>query len=267
MMVCAHYHLFSQFLTPLNFSLNMLRLARFPVRSITRNFKPVIPALRFLPIRFYSTPDKELKNILKEEIEIVKQIPNDLDNSYKDYLTNNKIEIDAKEGSSNVELTKPLNNGEILKVFFDIDEVTDIPVDELTDEDGEMKDVDFDEGMNSVDSLLCSIKVVVVKPNDEALYMNLFLQSSESAFLVDFITPKTSGAEFLQQARQGDFLDKLQYQGPRFSELDESIQIGFENYLESIGVNHELADFILSFSELKEENEYRQWLGKVSSFF
>ncbi|WEJ94213.1 Mitochondrial acidic protein mam33 [Yamadazyma tenuis] len=245
------------------------RTSRLPVRSVlgSRTLAPTFRSSPILAMRYYSSPDKELKQILKEEIDIVKQIPNELDNSFKDFLIDNKVEVTAVDGSSNVELTKHLANGEILKVFFDIDEVTDIPVDELANEEGEVKEVDFDESISNVDSLLCSIKVLVAKPTGEGLFLNLFLQSSESAFLVDFITHKPDASKFLEEARKGDFLDKVQYQGPRFSELDESIQIGFENYLESIGVNHELADFILSFSELKEENEYRQWLARVSSFF
>lgn len=249
----------------------LTRLARFskvPSRSFINAYtvRPAVRLTQFHGARFYSSADKQLKQLLKEEIEIVKEIPNELDNTFKDFISENKYEVKAEDGKSNVELTKVLENGEKLSVFFDIDEVTDIPVDEFTEPE-QSEEMDFDASMSNVDGLLCSVKVLISKPNNEGLFLNLFLQASESSFLVDFISHKPDVSKFLGDISNGEFLDKVQYQGPRFTELDESIQVGFEQYLESIGVNDELADFILNYSELKEENEYRNWLSKIAGFF
>lgn len=236
-------------------------VASLSTRSITKT-------ATFSSIRTYSSANKQLKQILKQESETVKDIPNELNNVYKDYIINNNLEVITKEGQSNVELRKPLENGEMLQIFFDIDEVTDMPIDEFQPEEGEEEEIDFDESINNMDSLLCSVKVLISKPNNEGLFLNLFLQSSESSFMIDFINYKSNVEQFVtENINKGEFLHKFNYQGPRFSELDESIQTGFETYLEAKGINDELADFIISFSEMKEENEYRTWLNELTNFF
>ena len=51
-----------------------------------------------------------------------------------------------------------------------------------------------------------------------------------------------------------------------FSELDPKLQEAFTAYLEERGVNAELGQFIMDYSEDKEQREYMTWLKGVHSF-
>ena len=51
-----------------------------------------------------------------------------------------------------------------------------------------------------------------------------------------------------------------------FSELDPKLQEAFTSYLEERGVNAELGQFIMDYSEDKEQREYMTWLQGVQSF-
>ena len=51
-----------------------------------------------------------------------------------------------------------------------------------------------------------------------------------------------------------------------FSELDPKLQEAFTSYLEERGVNAELGQFIMDYSEDKEQREYMTWLKGVQSF-
>ena len=51
-----------------------------------------------------------------------------------------------------------------------------------------------------------------------------------------------------------------------FSELDPRLQEAFTDYLEERGVNAELGQFAMDFSEDKEQREYMNWLKAVQKF-
>ncbi|CUM63029.1 uncharacterized protein PRCAT00000591001 [Priceomyces carsonii] len=208
------------------------------------------------------TPENQLKEVLKSELKISNTIPNELDSIYSDYLNKSGFTVEETSGNSNVQLIKEAN-GEIVRVFFDIDEVTDIPIqDEMAEQE------DLNEEVDSLESMLCNVKILIENSTTgNGLLLNLFLQNSESSFLIDFAVYKPEVNAYLDnQVTRGEFLDKFQYQGPRFSDLDESLQATFESYLDSKGINNELAEFIISFSEFKEEKEYRKWLGDLAGF-
>jgi complement component 1 Q subcomponent-binding protein len=243
------------------------QLARPAMRSAlvgaTRSTR--MPVLLVGGLRYNSSASVQLKDVLKSELKISKAIPNELDQSYLDFLDKSGFKVEESEGKSNVQLVKTGDNGEIIRVFFDIDEVTDIPMNETNGEE----EMDMEEEMESLDSLLCNVRVMVENPSkNDALFMNLFLQGSEASFLVDFVNYKTDASKFLSEdiLTRGEYVDKFDYQGPRFSDLDESLQTGFETYLEECGISEELAEFIIGYSEFKEEREYRKWLGDLESF-
>lgn len=213
---------------------------------------------------------KKLKEVLKSELKISNAIPNELDSSYKDFVDRSGFEILEKEGTSNVQLIKQSDNGETIRIFFDIDEVTDVPMSQVSEEgvEGEFEE-GFEGEAEALDSLLCNIKVLIEKPaTNDGLFINLFLQNTENSFMIDFVNHQDDVQSFLQDEilKKGEFVDKFKYQGPRFSDLDESVQTEFENYLAAKGIDDELADFIISYSEYKEENEYRTWLSSLTKF-
>lgn len=214
--------------------------------------------------RHYSNSSQQLKQILKQENEEAKTIPNELSNAHKDFIEASQFLTKKDEGKSTVELVKDLGD-EKIQIFFDIDEVTDIPIDpELNEENGEFE---FEDAVADIDSYLCSVKVLISKPDNTGIFLNLFLQNAEQSFMIDFINVKSDVAKFQKDIANGEYLSKFEYQGPRFSELDESIQVGFENYLDSKGIDQNLADYIIAYSEVQEEEEYRKWLDSLTNFF
>lgn len=51
-----------------------------------------------------------------------------------------------------------------------------------------------------------------------------------------------------------------QYTGPPFGDLDEDLQILMENWIESRGINTQMALFVLNYIDYKEQREYKSWL-------
>lgn len=216
--------------------------------------------------RFLSTPSSEsnLKKVLESELQEIADISNKLDEESQSFIKDSGFEVIQQDGSVVVQLTKQSGDNEVLHVFFDVDDVTNIP-NEMAGEEGEQDG--FEGELEAIDELLCNARVVIEnKANNTALFVNLFLEN-EAGLVVDHFNVQQNATQFLENASKGDFSELVHYGGPSFSMLDESLQITFEEYLESKGITSELADFITSYSEYKEEKEYRKWLGDVKTFF
>ena len=56
------------------------------------------------------------------------------------------------------------------------------------------------------------------------------------------------------------------YSGPPFQQLDEDVQTMLESYLDARGINTALANIIPEYIDIKEQNEYLGWLGRVKEF-
>ncbi|XP_019162656.1 PREDICTED: uncharacterized protein At2g39795, mitochondrial-like [Ipomoea nil] len=56
---------------------------------------------------------------------------------------------------------------------------------------------------------------------------------------------------------------QLAYTGPDFSDLDESLQKCFQQYLEARGLTSSTAIFLLEYAISKETKEYLRWLGTL----
>jgi len=57
-----------------------------------------------------------------------------------------------------------------------------------------------------------------------------------------------------------------QYMGSQFRELDEEMQSAMRDYLEERGVNDELAAFLHTYMENKEQREIVRWLKNVECY-
>ncbi|KAI5967591.1 MAM33 [Candida theae] len=247
-----------------------LQSSRFNTRSL---LKSCPKAMSTLSIRSFhqssvilnQSPEAALNEVVKAESKISEAIPNELDQVYQDYLHTSGFEVVSAPGTASVELVKKdADTGNILHVYFDIDEVTDIPTEDLA----ALESGDLEEEANQLDQLLCNVKILVENPSSNSgLFLNLFLQNTESSFMIDFVNVQEDVKSFINAIKEeNEFIDKFKYQGPKFAELDESLQTEFENYLVSKGIDNELADFIVAFSDYKEEGEYRTWLNAVSKF-
>ncbi|EDK46885.1 Mitochondrial acidic protein mam33 [Lodderomyces elongisporus] len=214
-------------------------------------------------VRLNESAEAALKEVIKSEKDVVSAIPNELESSYQDFLSQSGFKIIASPGKANVEMVKTdESTGNIIHVYFDIDEITDIPT-----EDFEAMEGDLEEEADSLDQLLCNVKVLVEKPDNTGLFFSLLLQNTESSIMIDFINVQKDVKQFIKNVQeQNEFVDKFNYQGPKFAELDESLQTEFENYLLEKGVNNDLADFIVAYSDVKEEDEYRLWINEIGKF-
>ena len=68
---------------------------------------------------------------------------------------------------------------------------------------------------------------------------------------VDMADPKSADVDWKRRGH---------YTGPPFSNLDEDLQVLMENWVESRGINTELALFVLEYIDYKEQREYKSWL-------
>lgn len=56
-----------------------------------------------------------------------------------------------------------------------------------------------------------------------------------------------------KEGAEGDWQRRSQYMGPQFDTLDSAVQDAFQGYLAERGVDEALANFIVSYSEFKEQ--------------
>lgn len=250
----------------------------FSARAISHIYRLAVPQIaRKTPLfasRSFSTSvirsnsTKDLLEVVKSEFKLANSVENELAPDHAAYLKESRFEVVQKPAESNVELTKTLESGEVLKVFFDIDEVTDVSFGAPEVPEEEDAGEKFDDELYQYESTFANVKVFVSNPqNNDGLFFNLMLQSSEEEFFVDYFNYKPDAAAFLKQVdEQGTFLGKFEYQGPRFSNLDESLQATVEKYLQDKGVDADLADFIFGYSEIKEEDSYRDLLSDIAKY-
>lgn len=211
-----------------------------------------------------------LLDVVKSEYKIASSIENELAPDHVQFLKESGFEVIQKPGESNVQLLKTLESGEKLTVFFDIDEVTDVSFGspEVPEEEDGATEEQLDDELYQYDSTFANVKVLVSnEAKNNGLFFNLMLQSSEEEFFVDYFNYKPDVASFLKQVEdKGVFLGNFEYQGPRFSNLDESLQASVEKYLDTKGIDSSLADFIFGYAEVREEQSYRDLLKDVTSY-
>lgn len=205
--------------------------------------------------------NSNLKSVLKSEIKVSNEIPNELDAECQEYIKENNLEIIETLGGNSVHLKKT-KDGEVIHVLFDVDEVTAAPLEGAEDavieeglEEGYENDID------ALDGMFSRVKIIVEKANT-GLVFDVLLQGTESSFMIDNVSLE----ENVENSINSTYAPSNVYHGPSFSELDESLQTEFEEYLETRGLGDELAEFIVAYSEFKEENEYRNWLAKLTKF-
>lgn len=251
--------------------LSSLRLASRAVAPQIAGRTPAILASRaFSSSVVRGNSVSALLDVVKSEHKVANSIENELSPDHTQYLKDSGFKVVQKEGESNVELSKTLESGEHLRVFFDIDEVTDVTFGSPEDAEAEAagENEQFEDELYQYDSTFANVKVFVSnEEKNNGLFFNLMLQSSEEDFFVDYFNYKPDAAAFLKQVDdKGAFLGKFEYQGPRFSNLDESLQAAVETYLTAKGINSSLAEFIFGYSEVKEEDSYRSLLSNVSKY-
>lgn len=227
--------------------------------NFVKSTAPLVRCRNFHQSIINFNSNSNLKSVLKSEIEVSNAIPNELDSSYSSFIKENNFEIIENQGTSTVHLVKK-KDGEIIHIFFDVAEITNIPQEEIEED---FEEDNFENEANALGGYFSNVEVIVEKEN-QGLIMNLLLHNTENSFMIDGVLLQDNIQEYIKNNQSSNVPD--QYDGPSFSDLDESLQTEFENYLADKGVTEELAEFIIAYSEFKEEKEYRNWLSNLTKF-
>ncbi|RLV89984.1 G2/mitotic-specific cyclin-4 [Spathaspora sp. JA1] len=253
------------------------RLAANTVRSIR---SPVIAALPKIVasktlIRSFSntqifskqaSSEASLKSVIDSELKVSEEIPNELDAGFEEYLSSQGYKVITKDGNANVELIRTDASGHVIHVYFDVEEITDLS-EEFQPGENEWANEDEEGDDFAANGFFSKFKVFIEDPaTNDGLNFDLLLKNIETGFSVESANYQPNASEFVNEIAKGNLNDKFRYEGPRFEDLDESLQVEFENYLIAKGVNDQLAEFIVAYSEHKEESEYRAWLASISKF-
>jgi len=78
--------------------------------------------------------------------------------------------------------------------------------------------------------------------------------------------PEEMDVERVFPVRRSVPTPEQQYMGSQFRELDEEMQSAMRDYLEERGVNDELAAFLHTYMENKEQREIVRWLKNVECY-
>eukprot|EP01024_Parvocaulis_polyphysoides_P056874 TRINITY_DN60279_c0_g1_i1.p1 TRINITY_DN60279_c0_g1~~TRINITY_DN60279_c0_g1_i1.p1 ORF type:complete len:254 (+),score=30.50 TRINITY_DN60279_c0_g1_i1:48-764(+) len=188
-------------------------------------------------VRYFADQPRSLVDVLKEELDHEKQTyekPENLTGGPPAPFILKEQELDTL-----LTLTRTYNNEEI---EINI-KVNDQPQPEhVEDEEG------------NTNMQVNVIFTVSVTKGDQSLILDI--QITEDQFLVDHVS---------LEPKDG-FPSDSYYHGPVFDELDEGLVTGFYDFLEERGVNTDLANYLVSLINDKEQREYQSWLARVKDF-
>lgn len=238
--------------------------ARFLIPTLRLASRASIRAIRAPVSRNFQISAQRLNNskllrVLSEELEVVKTIDlKEGDKEINEFIEKTKFQLSQKENSAIVQLTKK-HDDEIVRIFFDVEKVSNAAQQDQDFAEEETEEEELGTGFSNI--------YAVVEKNNSGLLFELTLQNFSDAFVISSITPLENALKYVNDfAEKGVYYDDVTYQGPEFMNLDESLQVEFETYLQERGFNEELLEFIVFASEHKEEGEYRKWLGSVTDF-
>ncbi|CAR21227.1 Mam33p [Lachancea thermotolerans CBS 6340] len=236
------------------------------LRSVNLQAASLRP-LHFSAVRLNKQCQK-VAQVLESEVALeVEEDVQDLPESLQSFFDKTGFSAVASPGKNMAEITSKTARGETVHVFFDVAQVSNLPL-ESAELDGEAAAPSEEEEFDGMADNFANVNVVVVKDSDQsAVSFELLMNLQEGTFFVDSATPYSSAKAALDETAESEVSRELVYHGPPFSNLDEELQESLEAYLESRGINEELATFIGTYSEFKENKEYINWLKNMKTFF
>lgn len=211
--------------------------------------------------RLNESSDSQLSSILSGEIKLEQENFEPVPASVSEFLKESGFSIIEKEGLDEVELVKKAGS-ETVHVFFSVSDITNGSEHFLENMNEEGAEAEEEEGFD-VEMPPVRANIVIEKPAG-ALGVECVVQNN--VVIVESITPYPSGEVALSNTAESDYKRREIYQGPPFANLDENVQSSFEQYLESRGINSDLADFVIEYSSHRENKEYFAWLNKFKTF-
>ncbi|KAL3230999.1 Mitochondrial acidic protein MAM33 [Nakaseomyces bracarensis] len=190
-----------------------------------------------------------------------------LNDTFQEFLDKSGFSVVERPGKNEAEIVKTTSEGEKVRVIFDVAQVSNLPYDASLAEAAATEEAINEDDYDALSDNFANVTVVVSKEGTSTLSFELLMNIQEGSFYVDSITPFESEELALSESADAEAKRDAIYHGPPFSNLDEQLQESLEVYLESRGINEDLAGFIGTYSEFKENNEYVDWLKKMKNFF
>jgi complement component 1 Q subcomponent-binding protein, mitochondrial len=140
-----------------------------------------------------------------------------------------------------------------------LDEVLNELEDGFNDEQSSYNDDGDDDGADFDDNFGIDFKVTITSPDGHSAL------AFDCVAAMSVIIKRVSCAPSVVTASSALEGSGNTYRGPDFDRLDEGLQASFKAYLEERGIDDDMAFFILSKSQQKEQNDYLDWLHKVQT--
>lgn len=185
--------------------------------------------------------DDSLVGVLESEIKVAEE---GIENYQVGEVTDGfPFEIVDNPGEQTILLKRELN-GEIIKVGVSIPNTAS-----SEDNEEEEEEDNEDTGMPMV--------VIVSKGNGQELEFGL------TAF-ADKICIDSLSIKQPEHSLEGS--NQNAYEGPNFSDLDESLQKALQKYLETRGIKSTITKFLQEYMRNKDFREYLMWLKNLKGF-
>lgn len=222
---------------------------------------------------------KNLKNELEAQKESIKEQPEEFDpktvlENFSDFLKENNWTLEHPEGSTLVTLKRRDKNLQAdLAIKFDLVEVFNELSQSEEDADFEQEQGEYENEINSaknedqlseeVDeisqfySLPFTLEIKRDSIPDKSLNFDCFINGDEgqNEIVID------NAAIVPLDGRTTETV----YTSPNYSDLDESLQENFEEFVNELVSGEELMSFMTSYSVATEAGMYQKWLNDVSN--
>jgi complement component 1 Q subcomponent-binding protein, mitochondrial len=149
-------------------------------------------------------------------------------------------------------------NGETIEITFDCQDEAEMDGDDEMEEESELEtpaaSEEEDDGEGPAMEFGINFDVKITKPSGEKI---VIMCVASRNLIVRSVRHLEAGV---------DIDNTLSYAGPVFEQLNEELQDSFYSYLEERSIGEDLSFFVLSYSRVKEQSEYSNWLNKVMAF-
>lgn len=212
---------------------------------------------------------ENLANILGEEISFESEQAENVDQqrdqnaeyppAFADYS------VKEEPGSHEVELFKTVGDYEVRVQFSANSPENESEADENV-EFGQDEQASGDEFDSSTPLMLNRVVVVLSKPSKSKGAVSVDMVASQGSFVIENVSFLPDVKLALAKDAETQARRALIYEGYPFEELNEALQEEWSSYLDTLGINSELAAAVSEYSIVKGENEYRTWLQNLKSF-
>ncbi|XP_020596786.1 uncharacterized protein At2g39795, mitochondrial-like [Phalaenopsis equestris] len=187
--------------------------------------------------------DESLLKVLQSEISCIQEIKEPRELEVPEGFP---FEIIDNSGDNTITLKREFAGESIQVIVY-------MNPDEEEDEEEEDEDEDTDHENEFKPSI--SLLVAIDKGDSPILEFSCSLNSDELLI------------ESMARRNHDDSDGQGAYQGPAFSDLDESLRKGLHNYLKVRGISSDsLYGFLYEYMTIKDEREYQTWLKNIHDF-